>query len=62
VNTSREPRIPDPSIEFLAHSAQTSSREKMPTRAVAGVKSPVSQSSFPVMVGLPIAARGRWVC
>jgi hypothetical protein len=62
VNTSREPGIADASVICLAHSAQTSSRERIPAAAVAGDESPGSQSSFPLLRGFPTAARGRRVC
>jgi hypothetical protein len=60
VNTSREPGIADASVKCLAHSAQTSSREKIPAAASAGAESPGSQSSFSHLRGFPPAARGRW--
>jgi hypothetical protein len=39
VNTSREPGIANASVKCLAHSAQTSSRERIPAAAVAGAES-----------------------
>jgi len=59
VNTLREPGIADASVKCLAHSAQTSSRERIPAAALAGAE---SQSSFSLLRGFPTAARGRWVC
>ena len=46
VNQSREPGIADVSVKCLAHSAQTSSRKRIPAAAFAGAESPGSQSSF----------------
>jgi len=55
-------RIVDASFKCLAHSAQTSSRERIPAAAVAGAESPGSQFSFSLLRGFPAAARGRRVC
>jgi len=62
VNTSREQGIADGSVKCLAHSAQTSSRERIPAAAFAGGEFPGSQSSFTLRRGFPTAARGRRVC
>ena len=62
VNTSREPGTADASVKCLAHSAQTSSRERIAAAAFAGAESPGSQSSFTLLQGFPAAARRRRVC
>ena len=62
VNTSREPGIADASVKCLAHSTQTSSRERIRAAAVAGTESPGSQSSFSLLRGFLTAARRRRVC
>jgi len=62
VNNSRKPGIADVSVKCLAHSAQTSSRKRIPGAAFAGAESPGSQSSFTLMLGFSTAATGRRVC
>ena len=62
VNTSREPGIAVASVKCLAHSAQTSSCERIPAAALAGAESPGSQFSFSLLRGFPTMARGRRVC
>jgi len=62
VNNSRESGIADVSVKCLAHSAQTSSRKRIPATAFAGAESPGSQSSFTLMLGFATAATGRRVC
>jgi len=62
VNNSREPGIADVSVKYLVHSAQTSSRKRIPSAAFVGAESPGSQSSFTLLLGFPTAAMGRRVC
>jgi hypothetical protein len=62
VNTSHEPGIADGSVKCLAHSAKTSSRERILAGAFAGPESPGSQSLFTLLRGFPTAARGKRVC
>jgi len=62
VTTLREPGIADASVQCLAHSAQMSSRKRIPAAAFAGAESPGSQYLFILLRGFPTAARGRRVC
>jgi len=48
------------SVKCLAHSAQTSSSERISAADFAGTESPGSQSSFSHLRGFPAADRGRW--
>jgi len=62
VNNSHEPGIADVSVKCLAHSAQTSSRKRIPDAAFVCAESPGSQSSLTLVLGFPTAASGRRVC